>query len=244
MSKFTWNEESEAKLTQLAGTASPVTQEALASIGEELGTTARSVGAKLRKLGFEVQKAVAKASAWTPAQEAELRSLVEANANAMTYTEIAALFEQGAFTPKQIQGKLLNMELFALVRKADKKAAPRTYTPDEEATFVSMVSEGATIEALAARFDKTVSSIRGKALSLFRAGQITSMPEQTVSNAKKSSDPIEDLGDISNMTVEEIAEKTGRTIRGIKAALSRRGVSCANHDGAAKRAKLDSKSAE
>lgn len=243
MSKFSWNETNEAQLVELAG-QSPVSQDTLASVADELGTTARSVGAKLRKLGYEVDKAAAKASAWTPAQEAELRALVESNPNAMTYTEIAALFQAGAFSAKQIQGKLLNMELFALVRKADKKAAPRTYTPEEEARFVAMAQEGASIEALAAEFDKTVASVRGKALSLFRAGQIESMPEQTVSTAKKTTDPINDLGDISALTVEEIAERTGKTVRGVKAALSRRGVSCANHDGAAKRAKLDSKAAE
>lgn len=46
------------------------------------------------------------------------------------------------------------------------------------------------------------------------------------------------------MTVEEIAEKADRTARGVRSMLSRRGITCADYDGAAKRAKLDAAAAE
>lgn len=246
MSKVNWNEENTARLeSAVAGMSSPVTQAEVAQLAEDFDTSARSIGAKLRKLGYEVEKASAKPSAWTEAQETALRSLVEANAGQMTYNEIAAVFENGAFTSKQVQGKLLNMELFHLVRKAEKKTAPRTYTPEEEAQFIEMAKNGAFIEDLAEAFGKSVASIRGKALSLTRSGDLDSMPVQRESNAKESVDPISELGDaIADMTVEQIAEQTGKTVRGIKSALSRRGISAANYDGAARRAKLDSKAAE
>ncbi|WPJ68388.1 putative transcription factor D5 [Salmonella phage STP-SP2] len=45
------------------------------------------------------------------------------------------------------------------------------------------------------------------------------------------------------MTVAEIAEKTGKSERGVKSMLSRRGLVAKDYDGAAKRAKLDAKAA-
>jgi predicted transcriptional regulator len=39
------------------------------------------------------------------------------------------------------------------------------------------------------------------------------------------------------MTVEEIAETIGKTARGVKTMLTRRGLSASNYDGAAKQAK-------
>lgn len=244
MSKINWNEENTARLASFVTEGVEVTQDQLASIAEEMGTTARSIGAKLRKLGYEVQKAAARPSSWTEEQENALRSFVESNPNTFTYKEIAAQFEGGAFTDKQIQGKILNLELYHLVRKAEKKAAPRTYSPEEEARFVSLANGGATMEDLAEAFGKSVASIRGKALSLLRAGEIEAMPVQATSNAKVVADPISSLENIAEMTVEEIAEATGKSVRGIKSTLSRRGIDCANYNGASRREKLDARNAE
>ena len=240
MSKITWNEENTARLVELAGEG-VVSQEALISIAEEMGTTPRSIGAKLRKMDFEVAKAAPKASAWTEAQETALANLVQSNANNLTYAEIAASFENGAFNAKQVQGKLLSMELYGLVRKAEKKPAPRTYTPEEEAKFVSLVNDGASIEALAAAFGKEAASIRGKALSLLRSGDISDMPKQETSSAHAREDILEGI-DVAEMTIEQIVEATGRTERGIKSTLSRRGLDCVDYKGAARREKLDAKS--
>lgn len=242
MSKFTWNDENTAQLVELAGSGE-VSQDTLVSISETLGTTSRSIGAKLRNMNYEVAKAAPKASAWTEAQESALTALVNENANNLTYAEIAAAFESGAFSAKQIQGKILSMELFDKVRKAEKKTAPRTYTEVEETKFVAMVKDSASMEALAEAFGRPIASVRGKALSLLRSEHIDAMPKQEGSSAKARTDVLEGL-DVANMTVEAIAEKTERSVRGIKSTLSRRGVSCEDYDGAAKRAKLDAKSAD
>lgn len=239
--KINWNEEITNKLVSLAGD-SPVSQATVASLAETLGTTPRSIGAKLRKLGFEVDKATAKASSWTAEQEAELTAFVNANPNAMTYAEIAAAFQGGVFSSKQVQGKLLNMELFHLVKRTEKVAAPRTYTPEEEVRFIALVNAASPIEAIAAEFGRSVASIRGKALSLFRSGDIAAMPVQEHSTAKEVADVLAGL-DVASMSVAEIAAKTGKTERGIKSTLSRRGLSATDYNGAAKREKLDTKNA-
>lgn len=239
MSKVNWNEENTARLTSMVSGDS-VSQDEVTNIAEEMDTTPRSIGAKLRKLGYEVEKATGRTSTWSEDEEAQLTALVESKPGEMTYAEIAAVFLDGKYTSKQIQGKVLNLELYDKVRKAEKKAAPRTYSPEEETRFVSLVQSDASIEDLAAEFGKSAASVRGKALSLLRAGEIEAMPEQRVSTAKDQQDPIEALGEeVSSMTVEQIAEQTGKTVRGIKSILSRRGITCEDYDGAARREKLD-----
>ena len=240
--KFSWNEENTAQLTELAGdVATQVSQDQLVTISEELGTTTRSVGSKLRKIGYDVQKASeTNRSAWTADQEAALVSFVNENANELTYAEIAAAFLGGEFTAKQVQGKILSLELFGLVKKTEKVAAPRKYTEEQEATFVDMANSGASLEEIAEAVGMTLQSVRGKALSLTKSHGIP-MPEQATSTAKARQDVLEGL-DVENMTVEQIVAETGKTERGIKSMLSRRGISCEDYDGAAKRAKLDAKS--
>lgn len=50
-------------------------------------------------------------------------------------------------------------------------------------------------------------------------------------------DPLDALGDVSTLTVAQIAEKIGKTERGIKTMLTRRGVKASDYDGAAKKEK-------
>lgn len=243
MSKINWNEENTAKLVALVGNTAEVSQDQLVEFGKELGTTARSVGAKLRKMEYVVAKAAARTSAWSADQEATLTALVTENEGKLTYAEIAVSFENGIFTAQQVQGKLLSMELFGMVRKADRVIMPRKYSKAEETKFVTLVADGASMEKLAEVFDKPISSVRGKALSLLRSEDISAMPKQEVSNAASVTDIFEDM-DIDNKTVEEIALETGKSERGIKSTLSRRGLDCSNYKGAARRAKLDESKTE
>jgi hypothetical protein len=55
------------------------------------------------------------------------------------------------------------------------------------------------------------------------------IPKQRKSHAANKVDVIEALGDISGMTVAEIAEATGRTARGIRTIITRRGLECADY---------------
>lgn len=240
MAKINWNETNTATLTSFVTEGELVSQDVVTNIANDMDTSPRSIGAKLRKMGFEVAPATGKQSAWSEAQENALRDLIVSNAGTYTYKELSEIFENGSFSPKQIQGKVLNMELFGSVRKSEKEAAPRTYTEAEEARFLELVGSGASVEVLANEFGKPVASVRGKALSFFKAGQIEAMPHQETSNAKETVDVLADL-DVAGMTVAEIAEATSKTERGIKQMLSRRGVTASDYDGAARRAKLDSK---
>ena len=189
-------------------------------------------------MGHDVELASASATrAFSDAQEATLSAFVSDNSGEYTYAEIAGHFEDGAFSPKSIQGKILSMELTDHVKPAPKVEAVRTYSPDEEVTFVNMVNDGAFVEAIAAELDRSVNSVRGKALSLLRSGDIDAIPRQETTKGASKEDPLAELTDIGSMGVEDIAEAIGKTARGVKTMLTRRGLSAADYDGAAKKEK-------
>jgi len=169
-------------------------------------------------------------------REATTRAFVEANSGDYTYAQIAEHFEDGEFSAKSIQGKILSMELTDHVKPAPKVEAVRTYSEAEEAQFVAMVQEGAFVEAIAEALGRSVNSVRGKALSLLRSGHIDAIPRQETTKGAAKQDPLAEL-DVADMTVEAIAEAIGKTARGVKTMLTRRGLSAADYDGAAKQAK-------
>ena len=141
-----WTEERTDQLTLFVGSESPVSQATVAEAAERLDTSARSVSSKLRKMGFEVELASAAAGkSFSEEQEATLSAFVTSNSGEYTYAQIAEHFEGGAFSAKSIQGKILSMELTAHVKPAPKVESVRTYTPEEEATFISMVNDGAFV---------------------------------------------------------------------------------------------------
>tara|TARA_B100002019_G_scaffold238245_1_gene213272 strand:+ start:39 stop:764 length:726 start_codon:yes stop_codon:yes gene_type:complete len=233
-----WTDERTEELTSFVGTESPVSQETVAEAADRLETSTRSVSSKLRKMGFEVELASARASkSFSESQEATLVSFLESNSGEYTYAQIADHFEGGAFSAKQLQGKILSMELTDHVKPAPKVESVKTYSADEEATFISMVNDGAFVEAIAEALGRSVNSIRGKALSLLRSGDIDAIPRQETTKGTSKADPFEDLADIASMTVEQIAEAIGKTARGVKTMLTRRGLAAADYDGAAKAAK-------
>ena len=94
-----------------------------------------------------------------------MQAFVTDNSGSYTYAEIAENFEGGAFSAKSIQGKILSMQLTEHVKPAPKVESVKTYSEDEEATFIGMVNDGAFIEQIAESLGKSVNSIRGKALS-------------------------------------------------------------------------------
>ena len=240
-----WSDETVAQLLSIVGHDSPVSVARVEQAAEALGVTERSVASKLRQLDREVASmAKEKVSAFTADQIAALSSMVRTNAGVYTYKDIAEQFEHGTFTAKQIQGKLLALELTGNVKPAEKVEAARTYSDAEEATFIKMAQAGKYIEEIAVTLGKSIPSVRGKALSLTRKGQIDRIPAQKDSHAKNTVDPVTALGtSIVNMTVAEIAAAVDKTERGLKTLLTRRGISVKDYDGAAKKAKAEAKAA-
>jgi len=240
-----WSDEAVATLLKIVGSESPVSVAAVEQAAAELDVSSRSVAAKLRQLDHEVSSmAKEKTSAFTPEQGAGLAEFVQDNANQLTYKQIAEEFQGGIFSAKQVQGKILALELTGLVKPAEKVEAARTYTEQEESKFVSMVQSGKFIEDIASALGKTIASVRGKALSLTRNGQIDKIPTQRESHANTAVDVVTQLGDgLYKMSVAEIAAATDKTERGIKTLLTRRGLTVADYDGAAKKAKAESKTA-
>ena len=214
-----WTDERTQALTDFVGGESPVSQATVAEAADQLETSTRSISSKLRKMGYEVELAsAASGKSFTEAQEATLRAFVTDNSGQYTYAQIAEHFEGGSFSPKSIQGKILSMELTDHVKPAPKVESVRTYTPDEEATFVSMVNDGAFVEAIAEALGRSVNSIRGKALSLLRSGDIDAIPRQESTKGASNADPLADV-DVASMTVEAIAEAIGKTARGVRLCL-------------------------
>lgn len=249
MAKFAWTDETVSVLKARVEGVTLVSQDLLKDIAEEVGHTARGVGSKLRQLvkvgelSLEVQKASdANKSAWAEDEEAALVDFLNGHNGQMTYNEIAATFLGGKFSSKQIQGKVLSLEMTDMVKKAEKVAAKRTYTEAEEATFIEMAEAKDSLEDIAAKLDRPLQSVRGKGLSLHREGRISEIPHQAESKATVRADWLEPvIGELADLTVEEIAAKVGKSERGVKNALTRRGLACADHNGEKQRAKLDAK---
>ena len=240
-----WSDEAIDQLMSIVNGESPVSVDTVERAAEAMGFTTRSIASKLRQLDCEVASmAKEKTSAFTAEQSADLADFVVNNAGNLTYKEIAEAFAGGEFSPKQIQGKLLALELTGSVKPAEKVEVARSYTPAEEAKFIQMADAGSFIEDIATALNKTVASVRGKALSLTRKGQIAKIPAQRVSHAKETVDPVTALGDkITSMTVADIAKAVDKTERGLRTLLTRRGIKVADYDGAAKKAKAEAKAA-
>ena len=225
-----WTEDREEQLLEAVGDERPVTQETVAAAAEVLDVSPRSASAKLRKMGIEVEKAGPRARKFSEEQEEALVAFLEANEGEYTYAEIADQFEGGEFSAKQIQGKILSLELTDAVKPAPKKVAEKKYSEEEENTFITMARAGKFLEEIAEALDKTVQSVRGKALSLTRTGHLESIPAQR-DRAPEKVDYFEDLGasKIAEMTVAELSEGSGKTPRGVRTILTRRGYDASDY---------------
>ena len=233
-----WNDERTSALTTFVGDETPVSQATVADAAVNLETSTRSVSSKLRKMGYDVELASTNSSkAFSEVQEEILESFVTDNSGQYTYADVAGNFADGKFSAKQIQGKILSMELTGHIKPTPKPETVKTYSDAEEATFVKLVNEGAFVEAIAEALGRSVNSVRGKALSLLRAGTIAAIPRQETTKSGTRVDPLAELADIESMTVEEIATEIGKTVRGVKTMLTRRGISASDYDGASRREK-------
>ena len=244
MSVPKWTDERTNTLVKFVGDESPVTQATVAEAAEVLETSARSISSKLRKMEYEVEKAGAhNQRAFTDEQAETLEAFVTDNSGTFTYAQIAKNFAGGFFNPKQIQGKILSMELTEHVAPAPKPESVRTYTPAEEEVFIDMATSGHFMEEIAEALGKPMNSVRGKALSLLRLEQIDSIPKQKETKGSTRRDPLADLGDVSGMTVEEIAaaitevKGSEQLVRGVKTMLTRRGLVASDWDGAGRKEK-------
>lgn len=238
-----WSDEAVAKLLEIVGDASPVSVANVEAAAAALDVSTRSISSKLRNMDRAVESmAQEKPNAFTEQEGADLAIFVRNNAGNYTYKEISETFASGKFSAKQVQGKLLALELTGSVKAAPKTEAARSYTEAEESTFVAMANAGAFIEDIASALGKEIASVRGKALSLTRQGSISQIPGQKESHAKVEVDAIAALGDtIATMSVADIAKAADKTERGIKTILTRRGIKVADYDGASKKAKAEAK---
>ena len=110
-------------------------------------------------MGFDVELASnVSTKTFSDEEEATLQSFVEGNTGQYTYAEIAEAFAGGNYSAKSIQGKILSMELTSHVKPTEKPASVRTYSPEEEATFLGMVADGAFVEDIASALNRPINS--------------------------------------------------------------------------------------
>ena len=230
-----WTEERTAQLVDSVGDETPVSRATVAELADELQTSTRSISSKLRKLGYEVELASATPRAFSDDVTEALRNFVTSNSGNYTYAEIAENFP-GDYTAKAIQGKILSMELTSHVKEAPKVEHAKSYSADEEALVLRLIRDGKYVEEIADAVGKSVQSVLCMALSLQRAGEIDSMPKQRDVKGP-AVDPLDTIGDVSALSVAQIAEQIGKTERGVKTMLTRRGLKAADYDGAAKKEK-------
>lgn len=218
--KFEYTDEMVTRMQSAC--AGGVTEEILETLCTEFEFPRRSVSAKLRKLGYDVPKKAGTEQKFTFEETAMLREFLEQNSGVYTAEEIAAKIAGGKFTGRQINGKALSLEMTKHIKPADKKVVPKTYSSDEEDTIRALVEKGAFLEDIAAKLGKTVNSIRGKLLSMELKA-----PQRDKKGAK--ADPYEGLVDMLDKTVGEIAAHFGKTERGVRTVLTRRGLTCKDH---------------
>lgn len=222
MAKFEYTEDMENAM--VAKAANGINEELIESLCEEFGFPRRSVTAKLRKLGLEVPAKPKAQPVFSAEETEELRSFLTQNAGVYTAEEIAEAFADGKFNARQINGKVMSLELTKAVKPAEAKVAPKTYTPEQEAKIEAMVSAGAYIEEIAEAVGKTVPQVRGKLLSMK-----LSAPQKDKKETKTDAyEGIETLA--TTMTVAELAAHFGKTERGVKTVLSRRNLSAKDYE--------------
>ena len=238
-----WTEERTSTLESMVEEGVTVTTALVKELADTLGTTTRSVASKLRQLNYDVETAAATKS-FSDEEETEISNFLEANDGVYTYAEIASAVCGGKFSAKQVQGKILSMELTDQVKKAEKVESVKTYSDAEEQQLLSLLSQDAYIEDIAEAMNRSINQIRGKVLSLSRTNPGINFPKQK-SYAESKVDPLESLGNVAEMTVAEIADAIEKTERGVKTMLTRRGIDVADYKGKAKAdKKAEAKAAE
>lgn len=223
MSNYKYTDEIEARMKELA--AGGVTEEVIQALESETGFPRRSITAKLRSLDFSVP--TKKEEPVFSKEETEaLRSFLETNNGNLTAAEVASQFMGGKFTDRQIRGKALALELTDNLKKTPPKEKVKSYSADEEALITKLTGEGKFLEEIAAALNKPLNSVRGKLLSMDLKAPQKNKKAPAVGGSYPGLEEI--AGD---MTVAELVahynegnEGAPKTERGVKTALSRRGV--------------------
>jgi hypothetical protein len=223
MSNYKYTDEIVARMRAVVG--NEVTAEAIDALHQELGFPKRSISAKLRSMNFVVPTKV-EAPVFSAEETKSLTDFLVSNSGQFTAEEVSTRFAGGKFSKRQIMGKVLSLELNTHVKKAEKKDKPKTYTANEENLIVKLVGEGKYLEEIADALGKNVNSVRGKLLSM----ELKAPQKNKKAPVEGGSYP--DLAKVApTKTVEElVAHYPGKTARGIKTALSRRGIAAKDYE--------------
>lgn len=142
------------------------------AIAGEIGRPLRSTYGKIISLKKDYDFVMPKmAKGGYNKTNAEIKGFLEENPGVYTYKELADLGLLGAYSSKELQGKILSMRLTGLVKYAEQKYSwppkrYRTYSQAEEEKILALVKEGKSIQEIAIEMDRSTASMIGKIGSL------------------------------------------------------------------------------
>lgn len=215
-----WEDTQVTRLQEVADEGT-VSYSTVVELAEELQKSERSVAAKLRALGAEVEKKNAPTAKWDEALAATLANMIH---DGKTDVEIAEALSKSV---KQVRGKALSMGLMPdlVIVKQEKEPTAKTFNEEETALVREMAEAGEYIEDIATAVDKTVRQVRGKLLSLK-----LSAPQREKKEASKTKiytdevvEKVKAMVD-GGSTAEDIAASLELNIVGLKSWLGRNGL--------------------
>ena len=190
---------------------------------------------------------------WTDERTEALTNFVGGE-SPVSQATVAEAADQLETSTRSISSKLRKMGYEVELASA---ASGKSFTEGQEATLRAFVTDNSgqyTYAQIAEHFEGgsfSPKSIQGKILSMELTDHVAPAPKvesvRTYTQAEEATfvsmvngssnvNP-QDGVDVASMTVEAIAESIGKTARGVKTMLTRRGLTAADYDGAAKAAK-------
>jgi len=192
---------------------------------------------------------------WTDERTSSLESFVGSE-SPVSQATVANAADELETSVRSVSSKLRKMGYDVELASSSNT---KSFSDAQEATLSAFVTDNSgqyTYAEIASNFEGgnfSAKSIQGKILSMQLTEHVKPAPKvesvKTYSEAEEGTFVsmvndgafIEEIADnlaIDDMTVESIADEIGKTVRGVKTMLTRRGLVCADYDGSARKERV------
>ena len=194
------------------------------SFGEDFSE--KSLSAKIRFMGGNLEKKVAKAKVKTFSEEDEqiIKEMTSDPDNMPFLEEIA---ERLGKEPKQVRGKLVSMKVRGVKKRDVKEPKAKAFTEEDEQLIRDMTSDPDNlpfIEDIAERLNVEVKKLRGKIASMKIKGvrsKNTKAPKAKI-YTDELKEELKEL--VKSHTIEQIAEMKNLNFIGLRSILGKMGL--------------------